>query len=107
MQNNNLFRKQLFEENSFPFGEDGQNIPIRFFDELNPENNYCVVTNQWMYPRASKNGGKRLDLVFLINGIPMVIGEVKKGSFNKGDKVITGTYSISDGDVVNIDTSEE
>ena len=77
VQNNNLFRKQLFEENSFPFGEDGQNIPIRFFDELNPENNYCVVTNQWMYPRASKNGGKRLDLVFLINGIPMVIGEVK------------------------------
>jgi type I restriction enzyme R subunit len=77
IQNNNKFRKMLFEENSFPFGEDGQNINIRFFDELNPDNNLCVVTNQWMYPRASKDGGKRLDLVFIINGIPMVIGELK------------------------------
>ena len=39
--------------------------------------NYCVVTNQWVYPRATTHGGKRLDLVFIINGIPMVIGEVK------------------------------
>lgn len=77
VQNNNAFRRLLFDENSFPFGEDGQNINIRFFDEQVPENNYCVVTNQWVYPRAGKNGGKRLDLVFLINGIPMVIGEVK------------------------------
>ncbi len=77
VHNNKLFRQMLFEENSFPFGEDGQNINIRFFDEQNPDNNYCVVTNQWMYPRASKNGGKRFDLVFIINGIPMVIGELK------------------------------
>ena len=77
VQNNNKFRKMLFEENSYPFGEDGQNINIRFFDEQNMDNNYCVVTNQWMYPRASKDGGKRLDLVFIINGIPVVVGEVK------------------------------
>lgn len=77
VQNNHAFRRLLFEENSFPFGENGQNINIRFFDELNPSNNYCVVTNQWVYPRPGKNGGKRLDLVFIINGIPMVIGEVK------------------------------
>ena len=77
VQSNNKFRKMLFEENSYPFGEDGQNINIRFFDEQNMDNNYCVVTNQWMYPRASKDGGKRLDLVFIINGIPVVVGEVK------------------------------
>ena len=77
VQNNNAFRRLLFEENSFPFGENGQNINIRFFDEINHTNNYCVVTNQWVYPRPGKNGGKRLDLVFIINGIPMVIGEVK------------------------------
>ena len=29
------------------------------------------------------------------------------GSLNSGDKVITGSYSISEGDVVNIDSSEE
>ena len=39
--------------------------------------NRCVVTNQWEYPRLSHEGGKRLDLVYLINGIPMVIGEAK------------------------------
>lgn len=77
VQNNNAFRRLLFEENSFPFGEDGQNINIRFFDEQNPSNNYCIVTNQWVYPRPGKNGGKRLDLVFIINGIPVVIGEAK------------------------------
>ena len=77
VQNNNAFRRLLFEENSFPFGEDGQNINIRFFDEQNPSNNYCIVTNQWVYPRPGKNGGKRLDLVLIINGIPVVIGEVK------------------------------
>ena len=77
VQNNNAFRRLLFEENSFPFGKDGQNINIRFFDEQNPSNNYCIVTNQWVYPRPGKNGGKRLDLVFIINGIPVVIGEAK------------------------------
>lgn len=76
VQNNNQFRKLLFEENSYPFGENGQNINIRFFDENDMSQNYCVVTNQWVYPHA-KQGGKRLDLVFLINGIPMVLGEVK------------------------------
>lgn len=76
VQNNNQFRKLLFEENSYPFGENGQNINVRFFDENDISQNYCVVTNQWVYPHA-KQGGKRLDLVFLINGIPMVLGEVK------------------------------
>lgn len=76
VQNNNQFRKLLFEENSYPFGENGQNINIRFFDENDMSQNYCVVTNQWVYPHA-RQGGKRLDLVFLINGIPMVLGEVK------------------------------
>ena len=93
VQNNNAFRKLLFEENSFPFGEDGQNINIRFFDENNMDNNYLVVTNQWMYPRPSTAGGKRLDLVFIINGIPMVIGEVKS-SFRPGVTWADGAQDI-------------
>lgn len=59
-----------------PFGENGDNINISFFSE-NPAENHWVVTNQWEFPRPSRDGGKRLDLVFLINGIPMVIGEAK------------------------------
>ena len=79
---NDQFRKLLFEENSYPFGENGDNINIRFFSDGKDKDgkeyrNRCVVTNQWEYPRLSKEGGKRLDLVFVINGIPMVIGEAK------------------------------
>ncbi len=73
---NDRFRKLLFEENSYPFGENGDNINIKFFHE-DMSKNRCVVTNQWEFPRPSKEGGKRLDVVYLINGIPMVIGEAK------------------------------
>lgn len=74
--NNESFRDLLFENNSWPFGEDGENISIRFFSNK-PEENHCVVTNQWEFPRPSREGGKRLDLVYIINGIPLVIGEAK------------------------------
>ena len=79
---NDQFRKLLFEENSYPFGENGDNINIRFFSDGKDKDgkeyrNRCIVTNQWEYPRLSNEGGKRLDLVFVINGIPMVIGEAK------------------------------
>lgn len=75
---NDKFRKLLFEENSYPFGENGDNINIRFFAKADDTyKNRCIVTNQWEYPRKSKEGGKRLDLVYVINGIPMVVGEAK------------------------------
>lgn len=72
---NERFKKLIFEENSFPFDKDGRSISIRFFDYDNPENNSFVVTNQWVYPQA--HGGKRLDVVLLINGFPVAIGEMK------------------------------
>ncbi len=73
---NERFRALLFTENSYPFGKDGEHIPIRFFGD-GPGENYCVVTNQWEFPQVSSKGGKRLDLVYLINGIPVCIGEAK------------------------------
>ena len=73
---NDRFRALLFTENTEPFGKDGEYIPIRFFSD-DPTEDYCVVTNQWEYPRPSVDGGKRLDLVYLINGIPICIGEAK------------------------------
>ena len=72
---NERFKKLIFEENSFPFDKDGRSISIRFFDYDNPENNRFIVTNQWVYPQAV--GGKRLDVVLLINGFPVAIGEMK------------------------------
>lgn len=75
---NESFKKKLFEENSYPFGKDGRQIPITFFgtmtkDEL--DKNEYIVTNQWVYP--SVENGKRFDIVLLINGFPIAIGELK------------------------------
>lgn len=75
---NERFKKLIFEENSFPFGKDGRMVPIRFFGTMTRENlalNEYVVTNQWSFP--TKEGGKRLDLVLLVNGFPLGIGELK------------------------------
>lgn len=75
---NEEFKKLVFENNSFPFGKNGRMVPIKFFGSLYPEEiakNDYVVTNQWVYPKAE--GGKRLDIVLLINGFPIAIGELK------------------------------
>ena len=75
---NEIFKKLIFEENSYPFGKDGRMIPIRFFGTMDKESlaqNEYVVTNQWVYPQ--EEGGKRLDIVLLINGFPVIIGELK------------------------------
>lgn len=75
---NEVFKKMIFEENSYPFGKNGRMIPIRFFGTMRKEDlalNEYVVTNQWVYPQAE--GGKRLDIVLLINGFPVAIGELK------------------------------
>lgn len=75
---NELFKKMVFEMNSYPFGENGRSVPIRFFGTSKKEDlalNEYVVTNQWVYPK--KEEGKRLDIVLLINGFPIAIGELK------------------------------
>lgn len=75
---NEAFKKKLFEENSYPFGKDGKLTPITFFGTMTKEQltkNEYVVTNQWVYP--SVENGKRLDIVLLINGFPVAIGELK------------------------------
>jgi type I restriction enzyme R subunit len=80
---NEIFKKLIFEENSYPFGKDGRMIPIKFFGTLTREKlalNEYVVTNQWIFPK--EDGGKRLDIVLLINGFPIAIGELKTPTRN-------------------------
>lgn len=75
---NEAFKQFVFEKNSYPFGKDGRQVSIDFFGtEINGkrDKNEYVVTNQWVYPK--KEGGKRLDIVLLINGFPVSVGEVK------------------------------
>ena len=80
---NEQFKKMVFEENSYPFGRDGRMIPIRFFGTGTKDNfakNEYVVTNQWVFPK--EEGGRRLDIVLLINGFPVAIGEMKTPTRN-------------------------
>ena len=77
---NQRFRTLLFDQNTYPFGPDGEHIPIRFFDE-DPRRDDCVVTRQLEFPKPSISGGKRFDLVFFVNGIPFAI------IFTKADKL--------------------
>ena len=75
---NEEFKNQIFEKNSFPFGKNHSFVPVKYFGMGSPEEmakNRYVVTNQWVYPQVE--GGKRLDIVLLINGFPVVIGEIK------------------------------
>ncbi len=72
---NELFAEWLRGEKSMPFGENGEHTPVRLIDFDNIANNEFVATNQWVYP--SKEGGKRFDIVLLVNGLPLVIGEAK------------------------------
>ena len=73
VSHNERFKRLLFEENSYPFGNDGEMSSVKFFGAAN-QNEY-VITNQWTFPR--KEGGKRLDIVLLINGLPVAVGEMK------------------------------
>lgn len=72
---NELFAEWLRGEKSMPFGERGEHSPVRLVDFENLSNNEYVVTNQWVYP--TKEGGRRFDIVMLVNGIPVVVGEAK------------------------------
>ncbi len=72
---NEMFTEWLRGERSMPFGERGEHAPVRLIDFEDLNNNDYVVTNQWVYPL--KEGGRRLDIVMLVNGIPLVIGEAK------------------------------
>ncbi len=54
VSDNEHFKRLLFDENSYPFGKDGEMIAVKFFGAASQ--NECVITNQWTFPR--KEGGK-------------------------------------------------
>lgn len=93
---NEAFKKKVFEENSYPFGKDGKPTPIKLFGTLTKEElakNEYVVTNQWVYPTVEN--GKRFDIVLLINGLPVAIGELKTPVRN-AISWLDGAQDISD-----------
>lgn len=71
---NEEFAKWLRGEVTLPFGKDGHHIPIRLIDFDDKGNNTYLLTNQ-LNVRARET--KIPDIVCYVNGIPLVVGEVK------------------------------
>ena len=71
---NEEFAKWLTGEKTMPFGENNRHVPVRLIDFDTPQKNSFVITNQY---RIHHHETKIPDLVLLINGIPVVVGEAK------------------------------
>jgi len=71
---NEEFFKWLTGEKTMPFGENNRHVPVRLIDFDNITNNQYIITNQF---RIRAQETKIPDVVMLINGIPVVVGEAK------------------------------
>jgi type I restriction enzyme, R subunit len=73
---NEAFSEWLRGEKSMPFGRHNEHVSVRLIDFDNLGNNDYVVTTQYRI-QATPTIERRLDIVLLVNGIPLVVGEVK------------------------------
>ena len=71
---NEEFFKWMTGEKTMPFGENNRHVPVRLIDFEDHSNNSYIVTNQY---RVHHRETKIPDIVLLINGIPVVVGEAK------------------------------
>ncbi|WP_235299677.1 type I restriction endonuclease subunit R [Portibacter marinus] len=71
---NEEFAKWLRNEHSLPFGKRGEHVKIKLIDYNQLEKNSYIITNQFKI-RARET--KIPDVVLFLNGIPVVVGEVK------------------------------
>ncbi len=74
VKTNEEFTKWLQNEKTMPFGERGEHVSIKLIDYENLRNNQFIVTTQFKF---TTNQSRRADLVLIVNGIPLVIGEAK------------------------------
>ena len=74
VKTNEEFFKWLTGEKTMPFGENNRHVPVRLVDFETLTDNSYVVTNQY---RIHHRETKIPDIVLLINGIPVVVGEAK------------------------------
>ncbi len=71
---NEEFAKWLRGELTLPLGKDGKHVPIKIIDFDTLTNNTYLLSNQI---KIQAREIKIPDVVFYINGIPVVVGEVK------------------------------
>lgn len=71
---NEEFSKWIKNEKTMPFGEHGEHVSVNLIDYDDLSRNEFVVTTQFKFIAGQS---RRPDLVLLVNGIPLVIGEAK------------------------------
>ena len=84
VQKNTVFMDYL--QNGIPvqYFENGEerNAIVQLVDYDNPENNTFIIANQWTFV---ENSNKRPDLIVFLNGIPVVLMELKSPSREQTD----------------------
>jgi type I site-specific deoxyribonuclease, HsdR family len=77
IENNEQFHKMLVEGVRVNYTKNGEERGeiVKIIDFQNPENNHFLVVNQ--YTVKEKNNIKRPDIVLFINGLPLVVIELK------------------------------
>lgn len=71
---NEEFSRWIRGEMSLPFGKNNQHVPIKLIDFEKLDNNSFILTNQF---KIRTRETKIPDIVMFVNGIPLVIGELK------------------------------
>lgn len=77
LHNNEEFHRLLVEKVKIPYQQDGyeRSHEVALVDFENPENNQFLVVNQ--YTIIENNQNKRPDVLLFINGLPLVLFELK------------------------------
>ena len=83
--NNEEFHKFLVEKVKIPYQKDGyeRSHEVALFDFENATNNQFLVVNQ--YSIIENNQNKRPDVILFVNGIPLVVIELKNASDENAD----------------------
>jgi type I restriction enzyme R subunit len=71
---NEEFTKWMQGEKTLPFGDNNRHVSIKLIDVENLSNNSFIITNQY---KVKHRETKIPDIVLLINGIPVIVGEAK------------------------------
>lgn len=78
-QKNEVFMDYLQNGISARYYENGEERSeiVRLIDYQNPDNNSFIVSNQWTF---IENSNKRPDVILFVNGLPLVLIELKSPS---------------------------
>ncbi len=75
VRSNEALAEWIKGDKTMPFGPNGEHTTVRLVDFENSANNELIVCNQWTYKVGQLE--KRFDVVLLVNGLPIIIGEAK------------------------------